>query len=397
VANAGPDQNVSTGELVTLDGSASSDADGDTLTYLWSFVSVPAGSSISDASLSDPTAVNPTFTPDVDGAYVVRLVVNDGTVDSSPDTVTINATTGNSAPVANAGPDQNVSTGELVTLDGSASSDADGDTLTYLWNFVSVPAGSSVNSTSLSDLTVANPTFTPDVDGAYVVQLVVNDGTVDSTPDNVTINSQTPNVNLNVFISPSGSGSVIPNPAGTGCGTNCWIYPLGTPVEITPDPAGGYDFDHWSGCDSTTDNVCKVTMNSPRSITAYFYEMIPDIQIYKGPNPYSFTADSVGYIGGDVYVYASIWNLGSESAYNFRVWFYLSNDSGITSFDTPLGGCNRSVLASFAGFVCSGYVQIPLSVTPGSWYIGVFADDTNAVDESDEGNNTRSRTITISN
>lgn len=90
VANAGPDQNVSTSSLVTLDGSGSSDADGDTLTYSWSLVSMPDGSA---ATLSDSTVVGPTFTADVDGTYVISFVVNDGTADSSPDTVTITATT----------------------------------------------------------------------------------------------------------------------------------------------------------------------------------------------------------------------------------------------------------------------------------------------------------------
>jgi hypothetical protein len=91
VANAGPDRNVATGSLVTLDGSGSSDANGDTLTYGWSFASKPAGST---ATLSSATAVNPTFTADMPGAYVLSLVVHDGTVGSAADTVTITAVTG---------------------------------------------------------------------------------------------------------------------------------------------------------------------------------------------------------------------------------------------------------------------------------------------------------------
>ena len=181
VTNAGTNQNVSTGSTVTLDGSGSSDADSDALTYSWSITSVPAGSG---ATLSNTTVVNPTFIADLDGTYVMSLTVNDGTVDSAADTVSITAATANSAPVASSGPDQNVSTGSTVTLDGSGSSDADSDTLTYSWSITSVPSGSTA---ALSDETLVNPTFTADLDGSYVLSLTVNDGTVDSTADTVLI------------------------------------------------------------------------------------------------------------------------------------------------------------------------------------------------------------------
>ena len=90
VANSGINQNINTSSLVTLNGSASSDADSDSLTYTWSITSAPTNS---NATLSDTTVVNPIFTADLDGAYVLSLVVNDGTVNSVSDTVTINATT----------------------------------------------------------------------------------------------------------------------------------------------------------------------------------------------------------------------------------------------------------------------------------------------------------------
>ena len=189
VANAGPDQTVTAGDTVTLDGSGSSDADGDTLTLLWSLTSVPAGSA---AALSDPTAVGPTFVADVAGTYVAQLVVNDGTVDSAPDMVSITAGAGNTAPVADAGPDQTVFVGDTATLDGSASSDVDiGDTLSFAWSLTSRPAGSSA---ALSDATAVGPTFVADVAGTYVAQLIVNDGTVDSAPDTVTITANEPAV-----------------------------------------------------------------------------------------------------------------------------------------------------------------------------------------------------------
>jgi RHS repeat-associated protein len=179
VANAGPDQTVFVTQTVTLDGSKSSDVDGDPLTYSWSFTSVPSGSA---AILSDPSAVKPTFVVDKPGIYLVQLIVNDGYVDSLPDSVTIS--TENSKPVANAGADQTVYVTDTVQLDGSKSTDVDGDLLSYKWSFVSVPTGSSA---SLSDTTSVKPSFVADKPGAYVAQLIVNDGKVDSIADTVTI------------------------------------------------------------------------------------------------------------------------------------------------------------------------------------------------------------------
>jgi hypothetical protein len=75
IANAGPGQTVQTGTLVTLNGSASSDpSDQLPLTYAWSIVSQPAGGT---AALSNPAIVNPTFTPNALGNYVIQLVVTD--------------------------------------------------------------------------------------------------------------------------------------------------------------------------------------------------------------------------------------------------------------------------------------------------------------------------------
>jgi RHS repeat-associated protein len=179
VADAGPDQTVYVGNTVYLDGSKSTDVDGDLLTFHWSFISRPAGST---ASLSNPSDVKPFFVLDVHGTYVVQLIVNDGQVDSIPDAVTIS--TMNSKPVANAGPDQTVYVGDMVQIDGSKSSDVDGDPLSFWWSFISTPLGSIA---TLSDPAAISPTFKVDLPGIYVVQLIVNDGTVDSAPRTMTV------------------------------------------------------------------------------------------------------------------------------------------------------------------------------------------------------------------
>ncbi len=181
ISNAGPNQSVTTGTTVTLDGSGSNDADGNPLTYLWSFMSVPAGSS---STLTGPTTVKPTFLADKAGQYVVQLIVNDGVVNSAAAKVTITTTPGNTAPVANAGPDQTVQMGATVTLNGSGSSDVDGNPLTYQWTFIAVPTGSTAQ---LLNPTTVMPTFVANLAGQYVVKLLVNDGKVTSAQDTVTI------------------------------------------------------------------------------------------------------------------------------------------------------------------------------------------------------------------
>ncbi len=187
VAEAGSDQEVDVGADVTLNGEASSDPDGDTLTYQWVLSSTPTGST---AALTADTSATPTFTADVEGSYTAELVVSDGLLSSDVDTVTIVAVSSNEKPEANAGPDQDVKTGATVNLDGSASMDADGDTLTYQWEITSKPSGSTA---TLSDADVESPTFIADVDGTYTVDLVVNDGTVDSNVDSVTVIAATVN------------------------------------------------------------------------------------------------------------------------------------------------------------------------------------------------------------
>ena len=88
-ADAGPDQTVAVGATVTLLGNGSSDADGDPLTFAWELLVRPPGS---QAALSNPTSVNPTFVVDRPGSYMAQLTVNDGDLDSLPATVTITST-----------------------------------------------------------------------------------------------------------------------------------------------------------------------------------------------------------------------------------------------------------------------------------------------------------------
>ena len=186
VANAGADQSMMVGTTVKLNGSTSSADLGRSLTYAWTLTSKPAGSA---AILGAPTSASPTFTPDVAGNYVTSLIVNDGTTNSSADAVSITATTSNAAPVANPGAAQSVTTGTLVTLNGNASSNANGDALTYAWALTSKPTGSVA---ALTGSASALSTFTADLAGTYVASLMVNDGKVNSAPTTITVTATAP-------------------------------------------------------------------------------------------------------------------------------------------------------------------------------------------------------------
>ena len=230
VASAGADQTVDENTTVTLDGSGSSDPDGNTLIYKWT---APAGITLSSSSAQKPTFTAPDVTSNTN--YTITLVVNDGQVDSPADQVIVTVRRGNNAPTANAGTDQSVNEGVIVTLDGTASTDPDGDALTYTWT---VPVGVTLSSASAQ-----KPTFTaPEVsaDTQYAFSLIVNDGFVNSSADQVIITvkqvNKAPTANAgpdqsvlkNTLVTLDGSGS---SDSDGGTLTYQWTVPAGVTLS----------------------------------------------------------------------------------------------------------------------------------------------------------------------
>jgi len=180
ISNAGDDIAIAEMGTVTLSGLNSFDNNLDPLSYSWSLISTPEGST---ASLNDDTSSTPSFFAEKEGEYTISLIVNDGFLNSNEDTVIVRYQDINQTPTAVAGDDQTVSF-ETIQLDGSRSADANFDTLTYTWTLVSRPEESTV---SLSNDTIVNPSFFPDFVGSYVWSLIVNDGTTNSIADTVAI------------------------------------------------------------------------------------------------------------------------------------------------------------------------------------------------------------------
>jgi len=195
VADAGPDKHVATASMVPLDGSGSFDPDGGLITYVWSLDTKPEGSTLTDAEIEGRVRPNPSFIPDVDGLYVIKLIVSDGGLDSEPDLVEITASSVNVPPNALAGENLNALTATQVILDGTASHDPDEgpDPLTYMWTFKQVPDESALQDGDIGNANQAQARFEPDVAGTYELTLQVSDGQ-DTDVDETTITAPEPNV-----------------------------------------------------------------------------------------------------------------------------------------------------------------------------------------------------------
>ncbi len=155
VAEAGMDV-VSDSLIVTFDGSGSSDPDGDSLIYRWD----PGDGS---DPIFGPVAKHAYATP---GIYPVTLWVDDGNALSNSRASDATRVTVRSRPVANAGGNREVCSGQQLLFDASASLDPDGGLLLYDWDFGD---GSTSN--------IINPTKTYERPGTYPVTLRVRNET----------------------------------------------------------------------------------------------------------------------------------------------------------------------------------------------------------------------------
>ncbi len=330
-ANAGTDQSVNVGTQVTLSGSGS-DPDGNTLTYSWAQTAGPAS-----VTLTGATTQTPKFTPTVGGTYTFRLTVSDGSL-TGADTVNVTVIQPNRAPVANAGADQTVSVGTLVTLNGSSSSDPDGNPLTYAWTQTT---GTPV---TLANAATALPTFTPTATGTYTFDLTVGDGSALTSTDTVVIT-----VNAATATNQAGTATATASSQNTSTGQ--------TAAKAIDGVAQGYPADYtkeWATVGGKTGSWIQLTWAQPVTLTK--------IVLYDRPNTSDqVTSGTLVFSDGSSVPVQSLDNAGGATTITFAAKTVTSvrlNITGVSSSTSNVG------LAEFEAWGTGGGTTPPVNQAP---------------------------------
>lgn len=223
----GADASATVGRDVLLNGSGSSDADGDALTFSWSVIAKPATSALTIAVNAGAQVI---VKPDVAGTYVFSLKVTDSKGASSEQRaiVVVDNTPPVSTPtvvvVGNVTPQPydaghsalEASVGYVVSLNGGNSSDPAGKALTYAWSLGSKPAASAAQLNSANS-NIAQ--FSPDVLGEYVVKLTVTNTTGETSffTTTVSVKNNRPVANIGSNATPVAlpAGPAVRLPANT--------------------------------------------------------------------------------------------------------------------------------------------------------------------------------------
>jgi len=207
IANAGADQIAEESTGIMLSGAGSTDPDGDPLDYLWTQLSGPAVSIPNPAQQSVSVVL-----PSVNATEVLvfELTVSDPSGASSTDAISVtvnNVVNQNTVPVANAGGDRTGDEGARLSLSGAASSDADGDPLSFSWRQTSGPAATFSSSQAMTtDLTLPQVSATT----MLTIELTVTDSAGASATDtmSITLNDVSSTSPTNPSQTSGGSGTI---------------------------------------------------------------------------------------------------------------------------------------------------------------------------------------------
>ncbi len=174
IANVGPDQTVNESSKVTLVGVAIDPDPNDKLSYSWLQTAGPAVT-LNGHDTASPTFTAPSNVPsDTQLKFALTAKDDKGAESNNLAIVTITVTHINRPPIADAGIDQTVNAGYIVTLDGSKSKDPDNDPLIYSWIQTAGP-NVALNGADRTIATFTAPSNNISADTDLIFRLTVRD------------------------------------------------------------------------------------------------------------------------------------------------------------------------------------------------------------------------------
>jgi PKD repeat protein len=305
IAEAGGPYSGVVGVEVDFIGTDSSDQDGNITDYTWEF---------GDGNMAVGETVS--YAYEVDGTYNVTLTVTDDSGSSDSDTASTDIGLPSEPPQADAGGPYEGTMGATVTFDGTGSSDADGEIVSYDWVFGDGETGSG-----------ATPTHIYEEAGDYTVELTVTDDTsiasTDFTEALVGTGNQPPSANAGAPVAGvvgqevtfNGNASYDPDGEITQYD---WDYGDDTSdIDAGPTPSHVYD-----GVDIYTVTL-TVTDDNGSADSTFTTADIAESNIRPTANangPYTATLgvavnfDSTGSSDSDGEILALVWNFGDGNS-----------------------------------------------------------------------------------
>lgn len=281
IPNAGTDQIVQLPTTTTNLAGSATDPDGVIVSHIWSALAAnPAAVSFGNVNSYTSSVSNLT----VPGSYYIILTVVDDSSVTVRDTmiILVNAIP-NQAPVANAGVSQVITLPTATTtIDASASTDPDGNPLTYLWTKVSGPLSYIIASSTQARTLVSNL-----VSGKYVFNVRVSDNLGLFSNDTMTVEVDT------LFVPPPPVW--VPPVSNAGADRKATITILNNTASLTVTGSGtstygtiqGYQWTYVSG-------PTQYVINSPNTASTIIRNLVRGTYFFQ-----LRVTDNKGYIGFD--------------------------------------------------------------------------------------------------
>ena len=318
----------------------------------------------------------------------------------------------NLPPDADAGPDQTVADSnrdgtELVTLDGSGSSDSDGTIASYVWR----EGGTSIG-------TGETPAVWLPV-GIHTLTLEVTDDDGDTTTDTVVV-GVTPANEISVTASTAQATEAGPTAGvftvtrtgdtsvplsvhytvgGAAVAGNDYVALPGTAtiqtgsstatVLVTPIDDGAFENDESVIFELSADTAYALGSPATSTVTIVSDDLPPDLVMS------AMTAPAIGGADSDIVVTETTKNQGTGASLPSKTGFYLSANTTLDAADPWIGDRTVSSLGPGIAAQASTTLHIPLSTATGLYRILAKADWDNTIPESSEINNTRTIVIQI--